>query len=404
MLRRALFVSVLAMPAATLAAEPAGFIDGTRAAFELRYRYETVDQDGFAKQAEANTLRGRMTLTSGVAAGFSAVMEMDGLASVLPDNYNSTRNDNTQYPVVADPADLDLNQLYVQYAGLPATVVKLGRERIRLDNERFIGAVGWRQNEQTYDAFSIENKSLPKTTLTYAYVDEVRRVFGPEAGTPAATFEGGSHVFNAKYSGLPFGNITAYDYYLGFDNQPQLASNTYGLRFDGNRKLNDRTTVTYALEYALQSDAGDNLADIDAHYSLLEAGIKLGAVGFTVGQEVLSGEAGTFAANRNPAFQTPLATLHKFQGWADKFLTTPSAGIDDRYIGAAAALAGFNLQAVWHDYTAEATSRDYGTEWNLSASRKFAKHYDVLLKYADYGADELFTDTAKFWFQVTATF
>jgi hypothetical protein len=404
MLRRALFVAVLAMPAATLAAEPAGFIDGTKAAFELRYRYETVDQDGLAKQAEANTLRGRMTLTSGVAAGFSVVMEIDGLASVLPDSYNSTRNGKTQYPVVADPADFDLNQLYVQYAGLPATVVKLGRERIRLDNERFIGAVGWRQNEQTYDAFSIENKSLSKTTLTYAYVDEVRRVFGPDAGTPAATFEGGSHVFNAKYSGLPIGNITVYDYYLGFDNQPQLASNTYGLRFDGNRKLNDKTTVTYALEYALQSDAGDNLADIDAHYSLLEAGIKFGAFGFTAGQEVLSGETGTFAANRNPAFQTPLATLHKFQGWADKFLTTPSAGIDDRYIGATAALGGFNLQAAWHDYSAQAISRDYGTEWDLSASRKFAKRYDVLLKYADYGADELFTDTAKFWFQVTATF
>ena len=31
------------------------------------------------------------------------------------------------------------------------------------------------------------------------------------------------------------------------------------------------------------------------------------------------------------SFQTLLATLHKFQGWADKFLTTPPNGIRDLY-------------------------------------------------------------------------
>src|SRR3546814_1461069 len=39
--------------------------------------------------------------------------------------------------------------------------------------------------------------------------------------------------------------------------------------------------------------------------------------------EVLGSDAGVFA------FQTPLATLHKFQGWADLFLTTHSAGVRD---------------------------------------------------------------------------
>ena len=123
-----------------------------------------------------------------------------------------------------------------------------------------------------------------------------------------------------------------------------------------------------------------------------------------VGREVLSGENGTFTATTNPAFQTPLATPHKFQGWADKFLTTPSAGIEDFYVGVSGSLAGWNGQAVWHDFQAEAGSLDYGTELDLSVSKKFAQHYEVLVKYADYSADGLFTDTQKFWLQLSAAF
>lgn len=405
MLRKALLVAgMLSVTAAAQAAEPGKFFSDGKAGFDLRYRFETVDQDGILEEAEASTLRMRMTLSSGVVAGFSGVAEVDDVETVFSDDYNSTRNGKTQYPQVADPTGFDLNQLYVQYAGLPKTVVRLGRQRIKLDNERFIGGVAWRQNEQTFDAFLVENKGLSKTTLTYAYIDEVRRIFGPDDGSPPASLDAAAHVLNARVTGLPIGNFTAYDYYLDIETQPQLASNTVGMRLDGARKITPTASFTYALEYARQTDVGDNPAQIDAYYSLLEVGAKVGAVGVMAGYEVLSGAAGTYSATLNPAFQTPLATLHKFQGWADKFLTTPSAGIRDYYLGANASFAGFNAQLAWHDFSAEAVSRDYGTEWDLSVSRKFAKHYDVLLKYASYSADELLTDTDKFWVQFVATF
>ena len=35
--------------------------------------------------------------------------------------------------------------------------------------------------------------------------------------------------------------------------------------------------------------------------------------------------------NGTIGFSTPLATLHKFQGFADVFLTTPASGITDAY-------------------------------------------------------------------------
>ena len=51
----------------------------------------------------------------------------------------------TNYPVVADPEGTDLNQFYVQYAAPAGTTVRLGRQRIKLDTERFVGSVAWRQ-------------------------------------------------------------------------------------------------------------------------------------------------------------------------------------------------------------------------------------------------------------------
>ncbi len=398
------------LPLLVLAAPPAAadglesLVSDGQAGLDLRYRYESVEQDGIPSTAGASTLRLRLNLATGTVNGFSALTEFDHLQVIGDTHYNDTRNGLAQYPVVADPEGTDLNQAYLQYAAPKDTVLRLGRQRITIDGERFIGAVGWRQNEQTYDALRVETKALPGATINYAYVDQVRRVFGPDSGTPPASLDSDSHLLNVKLTKLPLGALTFYGYRLDFDDAPQLSSDTVGARWDGTQAVNDTLKFGWALEYARQEDAGDNAADIDATYNLVELSLKASAAGVTAGREVLSGESGTFTAATNPAFQTPLATLHKFQGWADKFLTTPSAGIEDLYLGVNVTLAGWNGQAVWHDYSAEATGQDYGTELDLSIARKFAGRYELLLKYADYEADGLFTDTTKVWVQLGASF
>jgi hypothetical protein len=404
-LRRHSLALLLALFAGTAAGEGLSeLVSDGKVGLDLRYRFENVEQSDKPSTAGANTLRLRLNFASGSVNGFSGFAEFDHVQVIGGDHYDSTRNGLTNYPVVADPEGTDLNQAYLHYAGAAGTTVRLGRQRIRLDTERFIGPAAWRQNEQTFDAFSLETKALPGVVATYAYVDKVRRVFGPDSGSPPATFDSNSHVLNLKLTKLPVGALTLYGYFLDFADAPQLSANTYGVRYDGNHAVGGEMKFGWALEYAHQQDAGDNPARIDADYNLIELSLKGVAVGAVAGWEVLSGEAGTFTATTNPAFQTPLATLHKFQGWADKFLTTPSAGIEDLYVGINGSLAGFNGLAVWHDFKAEATSLDYGTELDLSVSRKFAKRYEVLVKYADYSADGLFTDTRKFWLQFGATF
>lgn len=371
-----------------------------KAALDLRYRLEAVDQDGLPEDALSNTLRLRLRLETGTVSGWSALVEFDHVEAIGPEDYNSTRNGRVQYPVVADPEGTDLNQAYLKYGGFGGTVLKLGRQRLTLDNQRFIGAVGWRQNEQTYDSFTLANTSLADTTLTYGYLDRVNRVFGPEDGTPPATLDLAGHVAHLKYAGFGFGTVGLYDYYLDFDDAATLSTNTLGARFDGAFPMGD-VKATLRAEYARQVDVGDNPLDIDADYWVVEAGVAGKALGAAVGYEVLGGENGP---GPNRAFQTPLATLHAFNGWADKFLTTPAGGLEDLYVTLTAEWKGLKGKLTWHDFGAEAGGGSYGTELDASVGYQFAGRYDLLVKYAGYSADGLFTDTRKFWVQFAAGF
>lgn len=253
------FIALTAAPAAGEGLET--LVSDGKAALDLRYRYESVEQDDKPSTAGANTLRLRLNLASGVVNGFSAFAEFDHVQVIGTEHHDDTRNGLTNYPVVADPEGTDLNQAWLQYAGPKGTLLRLGRQRIVLDSERFIGGVAWRQNEQTYDAFRIETKALPGAIVNYAYVDQVHRVFGPDSGTPPASLDGTSHLLNVKLTSLPVGAITVYGYHLDFDDAPQLSSDTFGARYDGTRALGDKLNLGWALEYARQEDAGDNAAD-----------------------------------------------------------------------------------------------------------------------------------------------
>jgi len=156
------FTALLASPAYAIdpeKSETESNSDG-KLSLDFRYRYELVDQDGFAKDAHASTLRTRLGYRSSTDDNFGFLIELDDVRSIGNDLYNSTRNGNTERPVVADPEGAVVNQALILYRGIENTVLRAGRRRIVLDNHRFIGDVGWRQNDQTYDSFSLTNTSL----------------------------------------------------------------------------------------------------------------------------------------------------------------------------------------------------------------------------------------------------
>ena len=368
-----------------------------KAALDLRYRFEMVDQTGVSKKAKASTLRTRLNYATGSYHDTSAFVELDDVSVVGSTQYNDATGLSSakiEYPVVADPTGTEVNQAYLGYAGLAETTIKYGRQRLILDNARFIGNVGWRQNEQTYDAVTLVNKSLPVTTVAYGYVNNVNRIFGEDS--TKGDIDTHAHLINLSYSGLTAGKLSVYGYLLDLVNTPTASTKTFGARFSGSAPVAADTKALYTVEYAKQSDYKGGAATIDATYTLVEVGAAKYGVTAKLGHESLGGD-GVYG------FSTPLATLHAFNGWADKFLATPASGLIDTYLNVSGKVSGVKLMAVYHDFKADSGSASYGTETDLLAAKKFG-NYTLLAKYATYSADTFATDTNKFWFMGQATF
>ena len=396
----ALLACVASLSAVTAQADNTlgDFFEQGKLIVDARYRFEHVDQDGIANDANAHTLRARLGFQTGKVWDFQFLAEVEGIFH-LNDEFNDTVPNNPDWPVVADPEDIQINRLHVEWSGIPQTVITLGRQRMNLDNQRFIGGVAFRQNEQTFDALKVTNTSLENLTLTYAFVSQVNRVFGEESVQGA--FEGDTHIINAGYALPGWGTLSGYAYLLDLEDLPAQSTSTYGVRFAGKRALDKEFTAQYALEYATQSDHASNPGDYELDYWLVEAGIA--AHGFTLlgGMETLQGDGAR-------GFSTPLATLHKFQGYADVFLTTPANGIVDQYatlsydtkVDDAGPITGLTAAVTYHDFEAERTSASYGSETDIELVARMGDHWSTGVKYAMYDGDGAFADRDKLWLTV----
>lgn len=375
----------------------------------FRYRFENVDDDARPKEAHASTLRARLTYLSNTIRNFQASVELDHMEALGGDNYDDLHSNMTDHAVVADPEGTEVNQAWIAYSGLDSTILKVGRQRINLDNQRFIGGVGWRQNEQTYDGISVINTSLPKTTFFYAHVNNINRIFGPNTGrmgTPAAdvNLDADANIFNISYKGMGLGTLSAYAYLLDIDDHPvtrslsdTLSTKTFGARLTGSQ--GDDIKLLYTAEFSRQSDYKRNPISYNANYYNLEGGLLVKDVTIKLGLDVLAADD-----NKGVAFSTPLATLHKFQGFADKFLNTPERGIKDTYASVFATIHKANVGIIYHDFKAEEGSTDYGDEIDLVIGKQIHKNAHLLLKYANYNAHHFGSDTEKVWVQLTVSF
>ena len=366
----------------------------------FRYRYEFVDQDAFDDNANASTLRVRLNYTTGAFRGWKGVVEFDQVLELLQDDFNSGQGTSSpgrgQFPVVADPNGSDFNQFYLQYAPNDDWQTRLGRQRINLDDQRYVGGVGWRQNEQTYDGVSVRYTGFRDTTIFYSYVGNVNRIFG--SGVPAGDHEQDTHLLNVKVGLTDDWDVVGYAYSIDNEDAPAFSTNTFGIRVNGKVDLGDDGSIALLGDVATQSDTGDNPANFDAAYFRLQ-GIWSGkSLSAGLGLESLGSDNGQ-------GFRTPLATLHAFNGWADQFLATPPGGLEDLYLRFGYKYAPWTFQAVYHDFSAESGGGDYGSEIDLSASRRFGDRYGLLLKAAAFdGDDPSFVDTTKIWVMLTAGF
>jgi hypothetical protein len=365
----------------------AGVIDGGDWFASARYRVESVDDNGPLRDALASTLRTSAGFETNPNLAFGAFAEIEDVHAIGAEKFNSTTNGENTYSVVPDPNGTELNQGYLSWhtSGFRA---RAGRQAIVLDNARFVGDVAFRQHQQSFDAVTLQATTPGGSRFTYDYLWRVHRPLGDD--NPLGVLDLRTHLLNYSLGRLNGDRLSAYAYLLEFDEQALVArsTQTFGISYDGSVDFGPRKLL-YRAEYANQSDYADNPVGIDVWYANAEIGWRFESLWtVTAGLEVLSGDG-------TSAFQTPLATLHKFQGAADIFNETPRAGLEDRYVRAYVPLAGLRVTAAWHDFRAERGSQDYGRELDVGLEWHVTTHWLVGADLADYRAATFATDTRK---------
>lgn len=390
------FLIQLILSPSLLLAQSESFISDGAFAANFNLRYESSKQANNLEDANALTLRSRLTFSSGVVSGFSALVELEDVRTIAGiDDYTvgPTGFKVGRYSVIADPETTELDQGFLQYADDRFTA-KVGRQVIVFDNQRFIGHVGWRQDRQTFDAASFAFQATENLSLNYNYIDQRRRIFAEDADLDSS-----DHLFHGDYK-VSLGEesqltIGAYAYLLELDDIASNSLDTYGLRLVGSSRLGD-LPVNYIIEYATQ-DSNTAIADNNAQYFLMEAGITLDSIRLRVGREQLGSDEGAYG------FSTPLATLHAHNGWADLFLATPASGLIDLYLGLSGSAGEGSWLLTYHEYDADdapSSADDFGSELDLQYLRPLSDSTTLGIKYARYsGANGLSVkpDTDKFW-------
>lgn len=368
---------------------------------DFRLRYEGVEQDNAAADANATTLRTRLGYTTSTYEGFSSTIEFEDSRVVagqddydIPGFARPAGYIAKDASVVADQETTELDQAFLQYKN-DTLIAKAGRQVLTYDNHRYVGHVGWRQDRQTFDALSFAYTPMDDLELNYAYLDQRNRIFGE-----VADIDSKDHLINVSYK-TSLGKISSYAYLLE-ETVSEKAYDTFGVRFSGSTDI-EGIRALYTAEYAYQEyENGSNTLESD--YMLIQGGAVLEGITGKIGYEVLGSDDGQYG------FSTPLATLHKFNGWTDQFLNTPDQGLKDLYISVSGKIAGGKVVVAYHDFSADDSSSaadDLGSEIDILYAKKFGQNYSAGIKYGAYSAGDAASgkvDTDKIWFWLGAKF
>lgn len=371
-----------------------------------RWEYAKQDQQQHSHSA---TLRTRLGYQTGEFRGFTALAEMANTVSPKPSGYFDGVEDNEgPQTVVADPERTDFNQGWLQFAKKDWAGLNLrgGRQRINLDDDRWIGNVGWRQNEQTFDAARLQSTlGVEKLLAQYIYTWEVNRIWADQGPEIREDFDPRGHFLNLAYAHSPALTAVGFAYLIDPDQDlfRSFASQTYGTRFTGAIPAGEKLKFPYQFSYAYQEDWGNNEVSYGAHYAYLEAGPELAGVGgLSLGYEHLGSDTDAVVA-------TPLATAHKFNGFADAFLNNGgNRGLRDLFFSIAPVIPvkGTTLKLTFHQFWDDQGGDDLGQEYDMVATHALNAYVGFLWKvaYYDGGHKPAFSKVTRSTLQMTFKF
>lgn len=250
--------------------------------------------------------------------------------------------------------------------------------------------------------YTLTNTSIENATLMASYITNRYGVMD------TLTSNTETAVLHGDYQAMPELKLTGYGYLIG------SSGNTYGAMATGKAGF-----LSYIAEAATQQDATlENNAmgkpSVDAMYYRGDLSTVYNGFVFGLAYESL-GEAD----GNSHGFTTPLATLHKWQGFADVFLGytggSTAFGLNDAYgkIGYVGSKYG-KVFGFYHDFSAKETlaanTEDAGSEIDFLYTYDFSKKLGFLAKAAFFTGESnsviktAHNDVDRYWVQLDYKF
>ncbi len=388
------------------------FLKGVEGHIQFRPRYEYVDVDNSPKDA-ASALTVRTAATVKLKSlfgtkGLNGLIEAVNVGALI-DKYAPQK---PNYELVADPPITRFSQFALTYTTGKTTFIG-GRVYVTIDDHRFIGNVLWRQMFQSFGVLAISSQAIKNFNILIAGIYERKGI--TDALNADWRLNKMPLVFDINYSASKSLRLKAFAYMI------TDVHDTFGLKASGKVDLGG-LKLSYLGEYAKQNDpyTTDNIAsapDIDANYYRLALGTGSGGFFGNIIYTHFDGKG-----DKDKGFSTPLATLHKFEGWADVLIPGAASGFDyglnewSIYLGYNKPDIG-KLMLVYLIFKSDddpgTISKDIGKEIDLLYTKKLSKHLSFLAKAAFYKADDGYytggslkgtNDVTKYWLQLNYTY
>lgn len=362
-----------------------------------RYRYQQVD-DRARGNAIANTLKLRLSLYWKANDYFQAFVQADHVHGFSEERYNSVTVTRATSPI-QEALGSELNQAWLKYTSDNDWSATIGRQVLGFDNERHISSVEFWQNDQTFDALTLNYTDSIKWQVTYSYINKVHRLSGDDAKAllpkedirfnqnPNRPFlelgnhDHNSHLLNINYQFNRYMNMTAYAYLLDNETANQLSSDTYGLRVIGEVKPS-AIKYGYTAEIAHQQTASNSAWDFSGYYLLAEISAQYKSHQIALAHERLSEDQGF-------AFATSLGNNHLFLGWADIFSSYLNTdGIRDTFITYRGRNAKLRWRVVAHQFNSDSNGATAGHELDIEVAYRFNRKWEATFLSSRYYAKE----------------
>jgi hypothetical protein len=352
------------------------------------------------KTANALTNRTLLGFETGKLWGVGATLQFANVSALGEERYNDGLNGKTRLATVQDPGNTEVLQAYLSWNGF-----RLGRQVLKVDNQRFIGPGAWSQMPKAFNGLTYQGSLGTRWVELHAgHLVQLTTSLGQTRALK---------VDFARFRFTPWSAVAITPFWFGVEETTRLYGATpdgsvqhLGVRADGSWK-----GLLYDASVARQKAYKDSTRTADRDYLSLMAGYAFGK-DFRVKatHEALEG-----AAKNDPiqnAFTTPLASLHGFYGWSDRLGATPVTGIVDDYLAGEGKVWVLNLEAQAHSFKPEKTDRGfsrYGTELDFSAAWPVTRNFELMVKVGDYRGDAAAAapynkNLRRFWLMSTFRF